>query len=164
MLWLDASADLLYLGGSTNGVQIAKGGDLTLLGINAHCNPVAMSLHQVANKGLTFRRPGANDGALDTQPEHAIHDRPRAQSAAQFDAQAFLQDRLDRGQIARLALEGSVQVDDVNPPAAGGLELRGHRARVRRVHRLLIGATLGESDAAAALQINGRKNRHAGRE
>lgn len=32
MLLLDASADTLYLGGSTNGVQIAKGGDLTLLG------------------------------------------------------------------------------------------------------------------------------------
>ncbi len=32
MLWLDASADLLYLGGSTNGVSIAKGGIVSLIG------------------------------------------------------------------------------------------------------------------------------------
>jgi hypothetical protein len=32
MVFLDASADVLYLGGSTNGVQIAKGGDVTFLG------------------------------------------------------------------------------------------------------------------------------------
>lgn len=32
MIFLDASADTLYLGGSTNGVKITKGGDLTLIG------------------------------------------------------------------------------------------------------------------------------------
>lgn len=32
MLFLDASADLLYLGGSTVGVKVAKGGDTTFLG------------------------------------------------------------------------------------------------------------------------------------
>lgn len=72
MILLDASADLLYLGGSTNGVQIAKGGDITLTGTakyERHIQIPAMTTGAVANQpndvdfftagGLQFVTTGA---------------------------------------------------------------------------------------------------------
>ncbi len=53
MLWLDASADLLYLGGSTNGVRVAKGGAVTLLGTakyTRHIQIPAIGNGSVANQ------------------------------------------------------------------------------------------------------------------
>lgn len=41
MLWLDASADALFLGGSTNGIQIDKGGRLTFIGTATYWKDVA---------------------------------------------------------------------------------------------------------------------------
>ena len=43
MLWLDASADNLYLGGSTNAVQIGKGGEITLIGSATRWEDVRIS-------------------------------------------------------------------------------------------------------------------------
>jgi hypothetical protein len=78
MLFLDASADKLYLGGSTNGIEIAKGGELTLLGDatvwdDIRIVPGAFVYAGVADPTLVNYQPGGS-GATSKLFEFKMND------------------------------------------------------------------------------------------
>jgi hypothetical protein len=69
-------------------------------------------------------------------------------------------DRAHRHLVHRLAGEGAVEIDHMQPLAAGGLELGGLRARVVAEHGGLVHLAMQQADTLAALQVDGGVEDH----
>lgn len=71
-----------------------------------------------------------------------------------------MQDRLDRGRVHRLAGEGAVEIDDMQPLEALSLEIGGLGRRIVVEDRGLRHVALLQPDAAAFLQVDRGKEDH----
>ena len=71
-----------------------------------------------------------------------------------------LQDRLDGGGVHRLAGEGAVEIDHVQPLEALALEGGGLVGRIVVEHGRLVHVALDEADAAALFEVDGGKKDH----
>ena len=73
---------------------------------------------------------------------------------------AACDDRLDGGQVPRLALAGTVQIDQVQLPAPEADPVPGHGGRVLAEDRLLLVISLPEADAFPPPQVDRRPDFH----
>jgi hypothetical protein len=134
-----------------------------LSGVDAHRDPVAKGLHELADERFTFHCAGADDRAADTQAQHALHRGAGAEPAAELHLKPAGDDRADRDQVRRLAAKRPVEVDHGHPRRAGRLEVGRHLRRIGGIHRLPVGAPLREADATPALEVDGRIDGHGRR-
>jgi hypothetical protein len=113
-----------------------------------------------AHEGGVFHRDGAEDDAGEAlfQPhlDGAMSRMPPPSWAGTFTAQ----DRLDGGGVHRLAGEGAVQVDEVQPFAPGGLELQRLRGGVVAEDGGRVHLAAQKPDALAVLQVDGGVKDH----
>jgi hypothetical protein len=106
---------------------------------------------------------GAEDDAGEPLFQPGLDMRERADAAAELHrAHRRFQDRLDRGAIDGLALEGAVQVDHMQPFEA--LVLEGFRlgGGIGVVDGRLVHLALDEAHALAVFQVDGGKQDHFG--
>src|SRR5256714_3211465 len=100
----------------------AVGGDLAVLGIQADDDVAAEGAARVLEEAGALDRRGADDDEAQAVIQVALDGVEVADAAAQLDRDLLPdlgEDRLDRRLVDRLAREGAVQVDEVQPSGAG---------------------------------------------
>ena len=153
-----ADADLVHRARKIEGARAGRAypplyRHLSVLGINAHGNPIPKGTHEFRHKVRAFRGAGANDHPADAEPKGTIDGGPGAKTAPQLDLHPQLCDRRDRGGILGFTGEGPIQVHHVDPGGSRRLKPPRNLHGVQGVYSFLISKALRQSDASATLDI-----------
>ncbi len=140
----------------------AVGGDETVLGIQADDDLARKRAAGLADEFRLLDRLGADDHVADAGAHVVLDGFQRANAAADLDRQIRVApgDRGDHLAIDRLALEGAVQIDQVQAAAAGLDPLGGHGHRVVGEYRGVVHQALTQTHAGAVLEIDRGNNQH----
>ena len=108
-----------------------------------------------------LQRRGPDDHPRHAQLEPALRALARADAAAELHlAGEALQDALDRVGVDRLAREGSVEVDHVQPARPCFGKARGLFARIVAVDGRAVHIAFGEADHVTGFQVDGGEDDH----
>ena len=137
-------------------IQPARG-DLATARIEADGDATGVERTQIGHQFGVFDRRGPDDDALDPCEEALTRrlDAPDATPGLHL-ARHRRADRLDHAQIGALTGTRGVEIDDVDPLRAGGLELARDPNRVVVVDRLRVEVALVEPDAFPVAEVDRR--------
>ena len=141
----------------------AVGGHLAVLGVEPDDHVAAECAAGVFQEARALDRGGADDHVAQAVVEIALDGVEVAQAAAELhrDLVADLaHDRLDRRLVDRLAGEGAVQVDQVQPARAGVEPAARHRGRVVAERGDGLHVALFEAHALAVFEVDRRDQQH----
>ena len=129
-----------------------------LLASYAHLG--ATWLHVVDLDGALDRRATDHE-AIHADSQQIVHDRIRAQAAADLHLQrALRRERNNGGAVGKLTVARAIEIDDVEPVGAHVAVLVEKRARIGVVARLGIEIAAQQPDTAAAPQVDGGNEAH----
>ena len=134
------------------------GGDEAVFGVQAQHEAVfeAGIVGHFFKPGHVVEGAGAEDEAVGADGQEIFHGFFGADAAADFDVEGgVLHDFFDDGEVDGAAFLGAVEIDDVEPLAAGVLEFFGEVEGVGVVGGLLVVVALLEADDFAVAEVNG---------
>ena len=141
----------------------AVGGDLAVLGVEAHDDVAAERTAGIAQETGVLHRGGADDDVRQAVVEVALDGAEIANAAAQLHGDVFahfLDDGANGRLVARLASECAVQVHQVQTPRALLDPMPGHGSGVLREYGGLIHVALFEANTLTVFKVDGRDEQH----
>lgn len=131
-------------------------------GINAHGDTLAaMAFDKPRQRLVVVQCPRADNHTRHAGINHALHVGIGTHTAA--DLHRNLECRHNAGNhigMRRCALEGAVEVNDMQRLCAERLPVERHGDRIIAVNRGLVGPSLAQPHAAAFLEVDSGKDRH----
>ena len=149
----------------------AVGCDLAVPGVQADNDVAREGAAGVMQKARVLDRGGADDDVADARVEIALDGVEVADAAAQLDRDLVdvvferevlhrLQDRLHGGLVLRLAGEGAVQVDQVQPARTLLKPVQRHLGGIFGKYGGKLHVALFQADAVTVLEVDGRYEQH----
>src|SRR6185369_3232454 len=135
----------------------AIGGNLAVLGVQSDDDVAAESRAGIPEEARILDRGGTDDDVAQASVDVLLDRVQVANAAAQLHRDVIAhrpENRFDRGIVLRLAGEGPVQVDQVQPSRAFGQPAAGHGRRVLPKGGGLVHVALLEAHAVAVFQVN----------
>ncbi len=142
--------------GGLAGLEPARHGDAAAAGVDADRDASWPTARRLAHQIGIAQRGGAEDRALDAEPERVLDRRERAHAAAELDRHVLggRDDRPHRIAIVRRSGPRAVQVDAVHARRTDPHEPLGNGARIVGVDRDAIVVALRQAHTAPAQQID----------
>ena len=139
----------------------AVDGDAAVARVDADRDAAGIAPRRLLHESGILDRGGADDDARDALFEPAVHRLHVAHAAAELHFHRHAgENAFDRRGVHRLAGEGAVEIDDVQPVEALGREGARLRGRVGVEHGRLRHVAAHQAHALAALEVDGREENH----
>ncbi|MNZ51534.1 hypothetical protein D3C78_693500 [compost metagenome] len=140
----------------------AVGGDEAVFGIQAHDHFAREGAAGFGNELWLLDRLGTDDHVADAGLDVVLDGFQRTDAATDLDRQGrvALGNRGDHFTVDRLAFEGAVEVNQMQPAAAPFNPFGGHAHRVVREYRGVFHAALAQAYASTVLEIDSGDNQH----